>query len=97
MTQSRLAFAALATSVIIASCSRAPNNSAVRVGIFLSLTGDVAAYGQRSLRGAQLAIDEVNSGGQLGKAKIVPVIEDTKSNPRDGVAAFQKVIGYRVS
>ena len=64
----------------------------IRIGVVFSLTGDVAAYGQRSLKGVNLALDELNSSGGINGHKIKLIIEDAKSSAKDGVAAINKLI-----
>jgi branched-chain amino acid transport system substrate-binding protein len=57
-----------------------------------SMTGAGAVYGETQKNGAQLAIDELNSGGQLGAAKIEGVFEDDASDKTQGITVFQKLI-----
>jgi amino acid/amide ABC transporter substrate-binding protein, HAAT family (TC 3.A.1.4.-) len=40
----------------------------IKIGYLASLTGDGATWGQEQIKGAQIAIDELNAaGGVLGK------------------------------
>jgi len=64
----------------------------IKIGVNEPLTGAVAASGNYVTDGARLAADEINaSGGVLGK-QIELVIEDNKSNPKEAVAAAEKLI-----
>ena len=56
------------------------------------MTGAGAVYGATQRNGAQLAIDEINSSGQLGAGKIEGVFEDDASDKAQGINAFQKLI-----
>jgi branched-chain amino acid transport system substrate-binding protein len=65
----------------------------VRVGVLtpLSPPGDASA-GQFIVRGAKMAVEEVNArGGVLGGRKIELVIEDDSGTPEKGVAGFRKL------
>ena len=51
----------------------------VRVGLFMSITGRDASFGEASLRGARLAVEHVNAaGGVLGR-RLELVVEDNRS------------------
>ena len=64
----------------------------IKIGVNEPLTGAVAASGNYVTDGARLAADEINaSGGVLGK-QVELVIEDNKSNPKEAVAAAEKLI-----
>ena len=58
-----------------------------------SLTGDGASFGQSSVEGAQLAVEEINSaGGVLGGRKIRLLVEDDQSRPEEASSAVTKLI-----
>ena len=62
-----------------------------KVGVLLCLTGECAEWGQNSLNGVRLAVDEINAeGGILGK-KVKLVVQDTKegSTGANSVSAYQ--------
>jgi len=63
------------------------------VGMYGSLTGDGASFGQSSVEGAQLAVEEVNNaGGVLGGRKIRLLVEDDQSRPEEASSAVTKLI-----
>ena len=66
--------------------------SSIKLGVLLSLTGDSANYGKRSLNGLQWAVEKLNAEGGISSKKIDLVIEDTMSSPKDAVAAINKLI-----
>lgn len=67
-------------------------NQVVKVGAILPMTGSAANYGELMRRGIQMAVEE-QGGGPAGSAlKLDVVIEDSKSVPRDGVSAMQKLV-----
>ena len=58
-----------------------------------SLTGDGASFGQSSVEGAQLAVEEINNaGGVLGGRKIRLLVEDDQSRPEEASSAVTKLI-----
>jgi len=65
----------------------------IKIGVLtpLSPPGDSAA-GQLIVRGAKMAVDEINArGGVLGGRKIEAVIEDDGGTPEKGVAGLRKL------
>lgn len=64
----------------------------IKVGQFVSLSGNTATFGQSTDRGVQLALSEVNAaGGVLGKP-IKVITEDTQSKPETSKTAVLKLI-----
>ncbi|MEO7597550.1 MAG: ABC transporter substrate-binding protein [Opitutus sp.] len=65
---------------------------AVKVGFFMSMTGRDSSFGEASLNGARLAIDELNAaGGVLGRP-IELIVEDNRSQPGESATAVKKLI-----
>lgn len=83
----------LLTTLLPLNCSKQDDN-VIKIGAIFSLTGDVGAYGQRSRKGFELAVDIINSKGGINGKLIETVIEDAKSLPRDGLAAYKKLLNY---
>ena len=63
----------------------------IKVGALLSLSGDIAEYGQRVKKGIDLAVEEINAQGGINGQKIEIIYEDTKGYPKDGVNGAQKL------
>lgn len=88
---------ALATTI---ACERKPGTGGVEtttgdivVGMYGSLTGDGASFGQSSREGTELAVDETNNaGGLLGGRKIKLLIEDDQSKPEEASNAVTKLV-----
>ena len=81
------------------ACERRPGTSEqsttgdILVGMYGSLTGDGASFGQSSVEGARLAVDEINSaGGVLGGRKLRLLVEDDQSRPEEASSAVTKLI-----
>jgi branched-chain amino acid transport system substrate-binding protein len=99
MTLKRFFALTIAIFAATVSCERRPGTSSesstgdIVVGMYGSLTGDGASFGQSSVQGAQLAVEDVNnSGGLLGGRKIHLIVEDDQSKPDEASNAVTKLI-----
>lgn len=64
----------------------------VRIGFFMSITGRDASFGEVSLRGARLAVDELNAaGGVLGRP-VELMVEDNRSVAGESATAAKKLL-----
>ncbi|MBI2517628.1 MAG: ABC transporter substrate-binding protein [Opitutae bacterium] len=64
----------------------------IKLGFFMSMTGRDASFGETSLRGAQMAIDELNAaGGVLGRP-LELVVADNRSLAGESATAAKKLI-----
>ncbi len=64
----------------------------IKVGVYGSLTGTTATFGQSTENGARLAIEEINAAGGIGGKQIVMVSEDYQSKAEEAATAVQKLI-----
>jgi branched-chain amino acid transport system substrate-binding protein len=64
----------------------------VKIGFALSMTGSAAAYGATQKKGAELAVEEINSAAGSTGIKIVAIFEDDASVPQQGINVFKKFI-----
>jgi branched-chain amino acid transport system substrate-binding protein len=85
--------------VASAACERKSTTTAetttgdILVGLYGSLTGDGASFGQSSREGVELAVEEINkAGGLLGGRKIKLLVEDDQSKPEEASNAVTKLI-----
>jgi branched-chain amino acid transport system substrate-binding protein len=62
----------------------------VKIGAILPMTGGAASYGEWMRNGMNIAIDEINN--DWTDRKLTVIFEDSKSNPKDAVAAINKLI-----
>lgn len=81
---------AIVGSVILYGHSASDSNDVVTIGAVLPLTGGAAYWGEPSSRGALLAADEIQR--RYGSDDFQLIIEDSLSNPTDGVNAARKLI-----
>lgn len=66
--------------------------SAIKIGAILPLTGDAAVWGKNAKEGIDLAVEKLNGTGGVNGLKIKVVYEDSQANPQTGVSAFNKLI-----
>ena len=91
----RLAGLVLGTALlggVFAGCGAKSDSDAIKVGANFELTGNVANYGNATLEGLQLAIDEANEAGGVNGKKIELVSVDDKSEAAESVNAATKLI-----
>ena len=85
----RLPFAAC---LVLAATLRLAGDEPIRIGMFASLTGREASFGQTNHRGAAFAIEELNAaGGVLGR-RLELIAEDTRSLQGEAATATKKLI-----
>lgn len=78
---------------LLAGCgSTATNENEIKIGINYELSGDVATYGESSVQGIELAIEQINAAGGINGKKIVPVKYDNKSEPSEGTTLATKLM-----
>lgn len=84
----------IATIGIIFFLIRKRNNSIstakIKIGVVLPLSGPVAEPGKNVLSGIQISVNAYNDTTKNKKIELI--IEDSKSNPKDGVSAFKKLV-----
>lgn len=64
----------------------------VVIGLVASQNGDLKPWGDDSIKGAQIAVDEVNAAGGINGKKVVLKLGDSNSSPEGGKSAAQKLI-----
>jgi len=69
-----------------------PSGETVKLGALMPMTGDLQAFGETSLNGINLAVDEINAaGGVLGMPLEVSV-GDTQTAAQPSIDAAQKLV-----
>lgn len=67
-------------------------NDSIKVGAILPLTGNFAYFGNPEYDILKMEVDSINILGGINGKKIELIVEDSKSNTKDGVTAAQKII-----
>lgn len=82
----------LLTLTMFSACSNVPSSDEIRIGINYELSGTAATYGQGSVEGIEMAIDEINEAGGINGKKIVPVKYDNKSDASEAATLGNKLV-----
>jgi branched-chain amino acid transport system substrate-binding protein len=81
--------AAVSVALLVGCSSSGKDASAIRVGVVVPLSGDMATYGIGCANGAELAANEINASDRpLGKS-IAILREDDEGNPDKTVNAYK--------
>lgn len=88
-----LAGAAL-MGTVLAGCGgqQAGSSDTIKIGANFEMTGNVANYGQATLDGLNLAIEEINAAGGINGKKLEVISADNKSEAAEAVNAATKLI-----
>lgn len=74
----------------LVSCSKP--QPPIKIGAVLPLSGTFSIYGQRAIKGAQLAVEQINAhGGVLGRS-IELVIKDNETDPAKTVKYSRELV-----
>lgn len=103
MTTAQRARIAVALGVVallgvgaLAGCAKKGGGSAngptLKVGVYGSLTGSDATFGQSTKKGIELAVKEINAAGGIGGAKITLQVEDDQGRPEEAATVVDKLI-----
>ena len=83
----------LSCALALALPSAANAQKAIKVGVPMILSGPGALFGEPTLKGAQMYVDEVNAAGRrAGGRKIELVARDTKGNADEAVRVARDLI-----
>lgn len=89
---SRFLCVILGLSLILSGCAQKENKNEILVGAYLSLTGTTATFGNSTLHGIEMAVDETNAAGGVLNKQIHLLSEDTQSKPEEAALAVTKLI-----
>lgn len=65
----------------------------VKLGALIPLTGGLQSYGEGSMRGVRMAVQQVNAaGGVLDGRQVELVVGDTQTSPQPAVDAAQRLV-----
>ncbi|PWU09898.1 MAG: ethanolamine utilization protein EutJ [Verrucomicrobia bacterium] len=83
-------------SLGLLACSRPPlageDSQEIKIGVFQSLTGPEATFGQDALHGIALAAEEINAEGGLLGRKVKLIVEDNQSKPGETSTIVRELI-----
>jgi branched-chain amino acid transport system substrate-binding protein len=86
----------LAALVALAGCAD-PHAGGLVVGLYGSLTGPEAAYGQSAREGVELALAELRAGrgGRIGGLDVRLLVEDDRGDSAEAVTAVRRLVHER--
>src|SRR5699024_8846493 len=83
---------AVALVAFVMTAQAADESQQLRIGAVMPLTGALQAYGETSVKGIKLAVEEINeAGGVLGEP-IELEVADAQTKPQAGVEAANKLV-----
>src|SRR3546814_6845094 len=88
--------ALFASAAVAAGLIAAPALAEITIGVAGPLTGPNAAFGEQMRRGAEQAVKDINAAGGVNGEELVLVLADDASDPRQGVAAANELVGEGV-
>ncbi len=88
---------ALVALLFGAGCSNGPEkNDTLQIGAILPMSGPSTKLGIPKKNAMDIAVAEINMSKEILSKKIEIIYEDSKGTPKDGVAAFQKLLSTTV-
>ncbi|MEV0659959.1 branched-chain amino acid ABC transporter substrate-binding protein [Actinomadura luteofluorescens] len=75
----------------------AEESGPITIGMAIPLSGSSADIGPYMKNGAQMAVDEINARGGVGKRKLRLRVEDDACDPKTAVAAASKLVAAKVA
>ncbi len=92
----KLQLATLAAAVAFGTGSAAMAQD-ITIAVIGPVTGEYASFGEQMKRGAQMAVDDMNAKGGLMGKQIKLMVEDDACDPKQAVAAANKVADAKVA
>lgn len=89
------AVAGLLISGLIFTGPAAANDTTIKIGNIIPLSGPSASVGQQGKNAREMAVDEINAAGgikSLGGAKLEMLYADSESKPEKGVSEAERLI-----
>jgi branched-chain amino acid transport system substrate-binding protein len=89
-----LGYFLLLTFFLLSACTQQKTSNEIVIGVYGSMTGTTATFGQSTKQGVEMFVEEVNNkGGLLGK-KIRIVIQDDQGKPEEAQTVVSRLINY---
>lgn len=88
----------LLSSIIVASlltsfaCQPGGGGDKVKIGVFMSMTGDTANFGISSTNGIKMAADEINKAGGINGRQVELDVQDDRSDPSEAATIVTKFV-----
>ncbi|SMF21359.1 amino acid/amide ABC transporter substrate-binding protein, HAAT family [Tistlia consotensis] len=87
---------ALAAAAALTAGSYGAAKAEVKIATVGPITGQYAAFGEQMKRGLEMAVKDLNAAGGVNGEKVVGIAEDDACDPKQAVAAANKLVGEGV-
>jgi branched-chain amino acid transport system substrate-binding protein len=87
-----LSLGLIASLIFTFACTGGGGGDKVRIGVFMSLTGDTANFGISSTNGIKMAADEVNAAGGINGKQIELLVQDDRSDASEAATIVTKFV-----
>ena len=67
----------------------------IKIGVAGPITGPNAAFGAQLKNGVEQAVEDINAAGGINGQKLIVVVGDDVSDPKQGVSVANKFAGRR--
>lgn len=64
----------------------------IKIGVYMAMTGDTAAFGTSSMGGIRLAVKQINESGGINGSKIKIILEDDRGQPEEAKTVVTRLI-----
>src|SRR3979409_2785470 len=82
----------IATLLTAFACQTGGGGDKVKIGVFMSMTGDTAHFGISSVNGIKMATDEANAAGGINGKQIELDVQDERSDPSEAAAIVTQTV-----
>lgn len=82
----------LSLGFIFMGMGKRPSAEQIKIGWIGPLSGQYASYGKMVKAGTDIALEEINASGGINGKELVILYEDDQLEPKNGVAAFNKLV-----
>src|SRR5258708_38575457 len=90
----RILLSSIITASLLTAFACQPNGGGdkVKIGVFMSMTGDTANFGISSVNGIKMAADEANKAGGINGKQAELDIQDDRSDPSQTATLVTKFV-----
>ena len=87
-----LSLVVIASLLTAFACQSGGGGDKVKIGVFMSMTGDTANFGISSTNGIKMATDEANAAGGINGKQIELDVQDDRSDPSEAATIVTKFV-----
>lgn len=87
----KVLISAMASAALLAGVSAQAAEKPLTIGAVMPMTGALQTYGDTSLKGIKLAVEEINAAGGVLGQPVELTVGDAQTRPQSGVSAANKL------